>query len=452
MNESIFQQVCREIKELIMPSVIVVGAQWGDEGKGKVTDVLASNAMHIVRAQGGNNAGHTVLIGSNEYKLHLIPSGILHPHTQCYIGAGTVLDLDVLIKEIEWLESLGHSLQGRLWISPEAHIIFPYHKQLDILLENKKGNLAVETTGRGIGPCYADKANRLGIRLAELVCPNHFPKLLKAVLCLKNEELTQLYGVKPLSYEAVLAEYTSKGIFLNPYLNSFESHLYESMKNNENVLFEGAQGTFLDVNFGTYPFVTSSITIASGICAGAGIGPCDIDHVLGVAKAYTTRVGNGPFPSEVIKEEVFIDHEQAREYGTTTGRKRRVGWLDAVLLKKAVSLNGLQALALTKLDVLDPLDTIKICIAYRFHGRMQHHLPRLAQDCEWVEPVYEILSGWKTSTRECKEGAELPEKAKNYIRRIEMLCGVPVNLVSVGPKREETIILQHPFEELKKRK
>lgn len=428
-----------------MPGVIVVGAQWGDEGKGKIIDILTSKAKHIVRAQGGNNAGHTILIGTEEYKLHLIPSGILHPNTQCYIGAGTVLDPEVLIQEINSLEARGHITKGRLWISPAAHIIFPYHRQLDLLLEKKKGDRSIGTTGRGIGPCYADKANRLGIRMGELIRADLFPKILKSVINLKNEEVIRIYEQQPLSYEDILKQYTAFAEILKPYVTGVEVSICNAIKKDENVLFEGAQGTFLDITSGTYPFVTSSNTIAGGICVGAGVGPSHISHTLGVIKAYTTRVGNGPLPSEAKEDERFLDHHQAREYGTTTGRKRRIGWFDAVLAKTAVCLNGLQSLALTKLDILDELESIKICIAYKINGKLHNNLPSLAEDLAKTEPVYETLPGWKSTTKKAEKFDDLPKNARDYIHRIEALCGIPVSMISVGPERESTIILKDPF-------
>lgn len=430
-----------------MPSVIVVGAQWGDEGKGKIIDILTSKARHIVRAQGGNNAGHTILIGKEEYKLHLIPSGILHSHTQCYIGAGTVLDPEVLIQEIQSLESRGYDLKKRLWISPAAHVIFPYHKKIDLLLEKKKGERSIGTTGRGIGPCYADKANRLGIRIGELIRSDLFSTALKSVLILKNEELQLLYGAEPFSYDSILQEYNDYAKLLTPYVADFEYGISEAIKNNENVLFEGAQGTFLDITSGTYPFVTSSNTVAAGICVGAGIGPSHIHHTLGVVKAYTTRVGNGPLPSEVEDNQTFLDHRQAREYGTTTGRKRRIGWFDAVLVKTAVRLNGLQSMALTKLDILDNISEIKICTGYYLHNQLVHNLPTIANDFALLKPVYETLPGWNTPTSAITEYDALPINAKNYLKRIEELCGIPISLISIGPGRENTIILKDVFSE-----
>ncbi|NGX42778.1 MAG: Adenylosuccinate synthetase [Chlamydiae bacterium] len=428
-----------------MPGVIVVGAQWGDEGKGKIIDILTTEAKHIVRAQGGNNAGHTIIIGQEEYKLHLTPSGILHPHTQCYIGAGTVIDPEVLILEMNKLESRGIDLTGRLWISPAAHIIFPFHRKLDLLLEQRKGLRAVGTTGRGIGPCYADKANRLGIRMAEMLNPELFPKLLETVLKLKNEELTKLYNSEPLSYEEICSEYTRYAQYLNPHIASVEEIIDNAVVAGENVLFEGAQGTFLDTTTGTYPYVTSSNTVAGGICTGAGIGPSRITHTLGVIKAYTTRVGLGPLPSEVEEGEEFLDHQAAREFGTTTRRKRRIGWFDAVLAKTAAKLNGLDSLALTKLDILDQVETIKLCVAYDICGERVSRLPYLAEDLQKTKPIYEEMPGWKTTTTSMSTFEELPIEAQNYLKRIETLTEVPISIISVGPERDQTIVLNNPF-------
>jgi adenylosuccinate synthase len=426
-----------------MPQVILIGAQWGDESKGKVIDILTSQAKHVVRAQGGNNAGHTVIVGGEESKLHLIPAGILHPHTTCYIGAGTVIDPEVLIQEIECLQSHGLNVKGRLWISPSAHIIFPYHRLLDQLLEQKKGERSVGTTGRGIGPCYADKASRLGIRMGELIRPDIFGKVLKSVLALKNEEL-KLFGVEKITYEELHKKYSQLAELIKPFVSAVEEQLIEAIHKNENTLFEGAQGTFLDISHGTYPYVTSSNTIAGGICAGAGIGPTYIDHTMGVVKAYTTRVGNGPLPTQV-EEDQFFDHQMTREYGMVSGRKRRVGWFDAVLVKTAVNLNGINSIAVTKLDLLDEFETIKICVGYQIHGVRVDHVPCLTEDLEKIVPIYETLPGWRSSTKHVTSYEELPEQAKNYLKRIEVLCGAPLSMVSVGPQREKTILLNDVF-------
>lgn len=428
-----------------MPQVILIGAQWGDEGKGKIIDILTSQAKHVVRSQGGNNAGHTVIIGQEEYKLHLIPSGILHPHTHCYIGAGTVIDPEILIQEIEGLENRGIHIKGRLWISPSAHVIFPYHRTLDLLLEQRKGERSIGTTGRGIGPCYADKASRLGIRMGELVRPDIFGKVLRSVLQLKNEELTKLFGAEKMSYDDMHKKYSHYAETLKPFISDVEELINQAIDNKENVLFEGAQGTFLDISLGTYPFVTSSNTIAGGICAGAGVGPTRIDHTIGVIKAYTTRVGNGPLPTEVQENENFLDHLQAREYGTTTGRKRRIGWFDAVLARTAVRLNGIDSIALTKLDILDHLENIKICVGYQIHGIRLDHMPCLTEDLEKIVPIYETIPGWKASTSHIENYHDLPENAKKYLTRIEQLCGAPISMISLGPQRDKTILLKDIF-------
>lgn len=428
-----------------MPQVILIGAQWGDEGKGKIIDILTAQAKHVVRAQGGNNAGHTVIIGQSEYKLHLIPSGILHPHTHCYIGAGTVIDPGVLIQEIEGLESRGIHVKGRLWISPSAHVIFPYHRALDLLLEQKKGERSIGTTGRGIGPCYADKASRLGIRIGEMIRPDIFGKVLKSVIQLKNEELVKLFNAEKMNYDEILKQYSHYAEILKPFIAPVEELINHAIENHDNVLFEGAQGTFLDLSLGTYPFVTSSHTIAGGICAGAGVGPTRIDHTIGVVKAYTTRVGNGPLPTEIEENENFLDHQLAREYGTTTGRKRRIGWFDAVQVRTAVRLNGIDSIALTKLDILDSLEQIKICVGYQIHGIRLDHIPCLSEDLEKIVPIYETVPGWKTSTHHIDNFNDLPENAKKYLTRIVNLCGAPISMVSLGPQREKTIILKDIF-------
>ena len=429
-----------------MPNVIVVGAQWGDEGKGKIIDLLTSEAQHIVRAQGGNNAGHTIMIGQEEYKLHLTPSGILHPHTQCYIGGGTVIDPEVLIKELQGLQGRTIQTQDRLWISPQSHVIFPYHKTLDLLLEKRKGSRSIGTTGKGIGPCYADKANRLGIRVGELIRPELFSKALQSILPLKNEEITKVYGGSPMTFEFIYEAYCRYADYLRPYVDDIGERLFQAMQAKANILFEGAQGTFLDIISGTYPFVTSSNTVAAGICVGAGIGPSHIDHTLGVIKAYTTRVGNGPFPTELSETEIFLDHLQAREFGTTTGRKRRIGWFDAILAKTAVRLNGLSSLAVTKLDILDKLDKINICTGYQLDGKHIDFLPSVAEDIARLKPVYKSFPGWQSSTTDITHYSRLPAQAKNYLKAIEEFCQIPISIISTGPERHRTMILNNPFD------
>lgn len=426
-----------------MPSVIVVGAQWGDEGKGKIVDILTSDAKHVVRAQGGHNAGHTIMISQDEYKLHLIPSGILRSHTKCYIGAGTVIDPEILIGEINFLESRGVEIKGRLWISPAAHIIFPYHRQLDIALERNKGERTIGTTGRGIGPCYADKANRIGIRMGELVRGDVFDKVLKSVLEFKNEELIKLYGLEPFSFEAIFRQYSQFAAILESYVANVEEVINDAIDAKENIIFEGAQGTFLDITSGTYPYVTSSNTIAGGICSGACVGPTRIDHTLGVVKAYTTRIGNGSLPTEVDERDVFLTHIELKEGSFL--RKRRIGWFDAVLARTAVRLNGFDSLAVTKLDLLDGLETIKICVGYEIEGVVSHCLPFVSDDLEKIVPIYETLPGWKAPTSEIVNFEELPLNAKNYLKRIEALCGVPISIISIGKERDRFILLQDLF-------
>lgn len=430
-----------------MPSVIVVGLQWGDEGKGKMVDLLAEKAKHVVRAQGGNNAGHTIVVKGEEFRFHLIPSGILYPHTRCYIGGGTAIDPAVLLQEIQGLIKRGVKLQGRLFISPYAHIILPYHREIDQLSEKKKGANAIGTTGRGIGPCYTDRAARIGIRICELISPEIFKKHLAKALAQKNEELKLLFNAPALDLEKIVKEYAAYGSQLAPFVSSVEEELGQAVKKGEKILFEGAHGTFLDITFGTYPYVTSSSTLAAGVCGGAGLGPSSIDHTLGVVKAYTTRVGNGPLPTALTQEEErhFMGHEEAREIGTTTGRKRRLAWFDAVLIRQAVRLNGVDSLALTKLDILDSLPHIKVCTSYRLNGKKWETPPPLVEDLEMVEPVYETLEGWQTSTKECANINELPKAARKYLARIEELCEVPISAISLGPEREKTIFTHSIF-------
>lgn len=430
-----------------MPSIVVVGLQWGDEGKGKVIDLLAEKAEHIVRGQGGNNAGHTIVVGGEEYKLHLVPSGILYPHTKCYIGGGTVIDPEVLLHEIEGLEKRGVKLEGRLYISSYAHVIFPYHRELDRLSEEKKGVDFIGSTGRGIGPCYTDKARRSGIRMGELVHKDRLEKRLKAVLAEKNQELETIYQKPAMALEPILEKYNDFGKRLSDFIQNVELALHEALKRDDLLLLEGAQGTHLDVTFGTYPFVTSSSTIGAGICGGCGIGPSKVDHVIGVAKAYTTRVGSGPLPSALSSDEEkeFMDPKEAREYGTTTGRKRRLGWFDAAVVRQSVVLSGVDSLAVTKLDILDSLKEIKVCTGYRLEGKNVQGVPVTVEDWDKVQPVYEVLPGWDASTKECRKIEELPDNARGYLERLEELCGVPISLVSVGPEREKTILIRESY-------
>ena len=423
-------------------SIAVVGMQWGDEGKGKVIDLLSENAEHVVRAQGGNNAGHTLVVSGKEYRFHLIPSGILYPHTKCYIGGGTVIDPASLLEEIEGLKKQGISYVKRLYISRYAHIIMPYHQLIDQLAEKQKGNAAVGTTGKGIGPCYADKINRVGIRLGDLLDANAFKKKLEGLIQLKNKELEKIYDAKPMQVEEILEEYIAFAQKLAPFAAPVEEMLFEASQKNERILFEGAQGALLDNTFGTYPFVTSSCTLSGGICSGLGVGPSKVGHILGVTKAYMTRVGNGPFPTELKEDELrlFPGHGDSREVGTTTGRKRHIGWFDAFLLKYTICLNGVDSIALTKLDILDGLDEIKICTGYKHHKSFPTTL-------DHVEPIYESHPGWKKPTRNIQSYDELPSNARSYVRRIEEFCNTSVSLVSIGPEREKVLWLDRFLDE-----
>src|SRR3990172_4978119 len=427
-----------------MPGVIVVGVQWGDEGKGKMIDILAERADLIVRAQGGNNAGHTIMVGKEEYRFHLVPSGILYPHTRCFIGGGTVIDPKALLEEIRGLEAKGIKVRGRLTISPYAHVIFPYHRMIDKLSEEQKGAMAIGTTGRGIGPCYCDRTGRIGIRMCEIIERELLAKRLKYVLALKNQELTKLYNQQPLDFEPIFSEYRQYGEDLKDFVSDAEIVVSRALLEKKTVLFEGAHGTFLDINFGTYPCVTSSNAIASGVSAGAGVGPSRIGHVLGVVKAYTTRVGNGPLPTSLTaqEQEIFLDNVAAREIGTTTGRKRRMGWFDAALVRFAVHLNGVDSLAVTKLDILDCLEQIKICTGYRLRGKILETPPPVVEDLASVEPIYEVMPGWRSSTKEIKKCADLPKNAQLYLDRLADLVGAPVSIVSIGPERDKTLFLQ----------
>ncbi len=426
-----------------MPAVIVVGLQWGDEGKGKIVDLLAGSASHVVRSQGGNNAGHTVKHGNKEYAFHLIPSGILAKQTCCYIGGGTLIDPKALLEEMRQLEENGIRLEGRLFISPYAHLIFPFHRELDRLYEIQKGKEAIGTTGRGIGPCAQDRAARIGVRMGELVHPLIFKQRLHTLIKMKNREL-EMHGAPLVDEESLVLEYAGYAERLKKYVADVEEKIAFALALDEHVLFEGAHGSLLDLIFGTVPFVTSSSTIAAGVCAGAAIGPTQIDEVFGVVKAYTTRVGAGPLPTALSETErpLFMSCEEAREVGTTTGRKRRLGWFDAPLVRLAMQFSGVHRLALTKLDILDGLAKIKICSGYRLDGQILQKPPFLIEDLERVEPIYEVMEGWQKPTTELQSAERLPKEALRYIERIEELCGCSVELVSVGPDQQQTLLLK----------
>lgn len=427
-----------------MANVIVIGAQWGDEGKGKITDLLSEKAHTVVRYQGGVNAGHTVVVGGQTFRLHLIPSGILYPDTQCLISGGTVIDPEVLLGEIDQLHELGISTE-QLFISETAHVTMPYHRLIDRAEEERRGIHKLGTTGRGIGPTYADKAERVGIRMVDLIHPEDLRERLHWAVPYKNELLEKIYNLPPLDPQAVIDQYLGFAERLRPHVTDVSLMLMQAIQERKNILFEGAQGTLLDLGFGTYPYVTSSHPIAGGACIGAGVGPTCIDRVIGVAKAYTTRVGEGPFPTE-LKDEIgeFLG-QQGAEFGTTTGRKRRCGWFDAVIGRYAVRVNGLDCLAITKLDVLDQLEEIKVCVAYDCGGQPLYHFPSDARTFARCQPIYETLPGWKTSTQHCRSIEELPPQACEYLKFLAQLMEVPIAIVSLGAGREQTIIVEDPI-------
>lgn len=420
---------------------VIVGGQFGDEGKGKVVDYLAAESDIIVRSQGGNNAGHTVIIGESEFKLNLIPSGILTPACACYISGGVVIDPKALLMEIDKLEKSGICVKGRLWISPYANVIMPYHRQLDVAAEKSKGSAAIGTTGRGIGPCYTDRTNRCAIRIGDMMSSEKFMQLMNKNAPSINRQLTQMYNESEMNMSDIIAEYCQYAQELAPYVKEdMEYDLALQLKQGKKVLFEGAQGTFLDNTFGTLPYVTSSNTTSAGILAGAGVGPSQIDETLIVIKAYMTRVGNGPLPTECSEEDSFMDAKEAREYGTVTGRKRRMGWFDAVLARQSVRLNGADCVALMKLDILDRAEAIKICIGYEVNGQVWDHIPGM-MDLGSVTPVYETMPGWQCSTVDVRCFEALPANAQAYVKRIAELIEAPIKMISVGPERSQTILM-----------
>ena len=430
-----------------MSSIVLIGSQWGDEGKGKITDYLAREAEYVVRYQGGNNAGHTVIVDKEEYKLHLIPSGIIYPEAKCMIGNGVVIDQSVLLNEIEYLKKKGiHVTPNNLKISLHAHMIMPYHKILDNLEEEKRGTAKIGTTKRGIGPCYVDKIARTGLRFYDLKNKKSFKKILTKNVQIKNEILEKLYNQKKLlDLETIYNEFMTYRERLLPFIDDVSCILNDALKNNKKILFEGAQGTLLDIDHGTYPFVTSSNPIAGYASVGSGIGPTKINCVLGVTKAYLTRVGEGPFPTELFDETGETLSVIGNEIGTTTGRHRRCGWFDCVLMDYATNINGMTHLAITKLDVLDQLPTIKICTAYEINGiKTTTFLPELERLSK-AKPIYEELPGWQTSTKGIRTFNELPKNAKKYLKRIEEFLSVKIALVAVGPKRDEIIELEKLF-------
>ncbi len=423
-----------------MANIIVVGAQWGDESKGKIVDYLTPAADMVVRYGGGNNAGHSVMVGSELYKLHLVPSGILHSQVTCVLSDGVVIDPGVLVTEIEGLKARGVSF-ARFLISASAHVILPYHCLFDRLNEERRGADKIGTTGRGVGPAYSDKAARCGIRMGEFIDPVRFEARLKVVLEEKNAILTQVYGAEPLSLASIIAEYRAYAEALKPYVAHIAPLVYQAAKSGKGVVFEGAQGTLLDLDLGTYPYVTSSHPIAAGACLGTGVGPLMIDGVIGIVKSYTTRVGAGVFPTEQLNDIGDYIRERGHEYGTTTGRPRRCGWLDAVVLRYASQINSLTCISTGHLDVLAGLESVKICTAYKTDsGETLQDLPWDLSCREDVEPVYETLPGWGEEVSKARAWEDLPVNARAYVERIETLTGLPAGMISVGPGREETIV------------
>ena len=422
-----------------MPNTVIVGAQWGDEGKGKIIDILTENVDIIARYQGGNNAGHTVVTNGKIYILHLIPSGILHKKKVCVIGNGVVVDPAALIEEIEHLNKRGIDVKNRLLVSSQAHIIFPYHKLLDELRETKKGKKKIGTTKRGIGPCYADKVNRSGIRMIDLLDEKGFCEKLKANVADKNLILKKIYGHEGFDYKKLCSQYLGYAKKIKGFITDTTLFLNKAIDKKKRVLFEGAQGTLLDIDHGTYPFVTSSNATAGGACTGTGVSPAKIDKVIGVVKAYTTRVGEGPFPTEF--DEVLMDkiRKKGKEFGATTGRPRRCGWFDAVITRHSVSVNGISELAVTKLDVLDSLKEIKICTAYKYKGKTFKEFPADIKMVSGCQGVYETHPGWMTETTNIRKYSELPGNAKKYLKRIAELLNSKIKIISVGSRRKETI-------------
>jgi len=435
-------------------NVVIIGTQWGDEGKGKVVDLITDKVSSVVRFQGGHNAGHTLVIDGQKTVLHLIPSGILRENVECLIGHGVVLSMSALLKEMNELSAANLDVASRLKISPGCPLILPYHIALDNAREAKRGDAAIGTTGNGIGPAYEDKVARRGLRVGDLLDEALFAEKLKQVMEYHNFTLVNYYGQKPVDYQETLDEALEQAKLVKPMIVDVAEEIYSRMTNNENILFEGAQGALLDIDQGTYPFVTSSNTTSGGAVTGSGIGVCDIDYVLGIVKAYTTRVGGGPFPTE-LNYDVASDEgdpvgrelcSRGHEFGATTGRQRRCGWLDMVILNRSFKLNAVTGLCLTKLDVLDDLESLQICVAYDINGERTTVPPHSAEGYAMAKPIYIEMPGWKQSTVGTHDFDSLPIEAKNYISKIEELSGIPVDILSTGPDRDETLILNNPFD------
>ncbi|MDP4178135.1 MAG: adenylosuccinate synthase [Bacillota bacterium] len=427
-----------------MSAFVVLGAQWGDEGKGKMTDYLAESADVVVRFQGGNNAGHTVEVGEQQYKLHLIPSGILYEDKLNVIGNGVVIDPKAFFEEIDYLKGLGVKVSPKnLIVSDRAQLIMPYHKILDALKEKSRGKNDIGTTGKGIGPCYTDKAERSGIRMCDLMHTDVFKEKLQENIKAKNEIITKVFNGDNLSFDDIYKEFLVYADRIKPFVKDISVEVFNSIKAGKKVLFEGAQGTLLDIDYGTYPYVTSSNTIAGGVSTGAGIGPTLISSALGIAKAYTTRVGKGPFPTELLDETGELIRDKGHEYGVTTGRARRCGWLDLVILKTSARLSGLTSFAVTKIDTLAGIEKLKVCVGYEFEGQVIDYFPASLEDLAKCKPVFEEFNGWDDSVAEARSYDELPENAKKYLKRIEEFTDTKISIISVGPRRDQTIVVSN---------
>src|SRR5687767_991719 len=427
-------------------NVVVIGTQWGDEGKGKIVDWLTDRAQGVVRFQGGHNAGHTLVIAGKKTVLHLIPSGILRGSVQCYIGNGVVVSPQALVQEMAELAAAGVPVADRLKISEACPLILPYHGALDLAREAAKGEQKLGTTGRGIGPAYEDKVARRAIRLQDLFKPVRFAEKLQELLEFHNFVLANFYQQPKIDFKKTLDETLALAPRLSPLVADVPRALYDANRGGKNLLFEGAQGSLLDIDHGTYPFVTSSNCVAGAAAAGAGIGPMHLHYVLGITKAYSTRVGGGPFPTELSDSVGETLRQRGQEFGATTGRPRRTGWFDAAALKRSIQLNGVSGLCITKLDVLDGAETLKICVGYDLEGTMSEILPVGAEELALCVPVYEEMPGWQESTLGVKVHDKLPKAARDYLARIEKLCGVPIDIISTGPERDETIVMRHPYE------
>ncbi|PRO71765.1 adenylosuccinate synthase [Alteromonas alba] len=428
-------------------NIVVLGTQWGDEGKGKVVDLLTDRAKYVVRYQGGHNAGHTLVIDGEKTVLHLIPSGILRENVTCIIGNGVVLSPEALMTEVSMLEERGVPVRERLKISEACPLILPYHVALDVAREKARGAKAIGTTGRGIGPAYEDKVSRRGLRVGDLFNAEDFAAKLKEVLDIHNFTLTQYYGEEPVDFDKTLADAMAVADILRAMVVDVTDELDKAQKAGLPIMFEGAQGTLLDIDHGTYPYVTSSNTTVGGVATGAGFGPLNLDYVLGIVKAYTTRVGSGPFPTELEDDVGQHLGVKGHEFGATTGRKRRTGWFDAVAMKRAVQINSITGFCLTKLDVLDGLETLQICVGYKDKdGNVKDVPPMAADGYDLVTPVYEEMPGWSDNTFGVTDYDSLPQAAKDYIARLEVITGVPVDIISTGPDRNETIVMRHPYD------